>query len=51
VDCCGGPCELLLLEAGSLGSRIVREPRVRGSPPLEADTRQILVKTQQTEKT
>jgi hypothetical protein len=30
------PCELLLLEAGSWGTRIVREPRVRGTSAVRS---------------
>jgi hypothetical protein len=38
-------CDLLLLEADSCGTGIVREPRVRGTSVVEAVTRQWLVKT------
>jgi hypothetical protein len=50
-DCCGfSPCEPLLLEAGSWGTGIVREPRVRGTSAVEAVTRKRMVKTQQAGK-
>jgi hypothetical protein len=34
------PCDLLLLEAGNCDTGTVREPRGRGTSPLEAVTKQ-----------
>jgi hypothetical protein len=39
------PSELLLLEAGSCGLGIIREPRGSERPPLKTVARQRLVKT------
>jgi hypothetical protein len=38
-------CELLLLQAGSWGTGIIRESRIMGTSAVEASTRQRLVKT------
>jgi hypothetical protein len=44
-------CEMLLSGSGGLGRGLFRNPEEVERPPLEAATRQRLVKTRQTEKT